>query len=107
MKTIHPLILLFISAAASRAGDTPPQPNPSPVPDNPPYAVVARDASSRVWEKTVFEVGPTGQRFPVTHRFTELGTGIHYRDQNGQWAETLEAFSPVPGGAAARPGRSG
>src|SRR6516164_2214176 len=49
--------------------------------DLPPYEVVERGPNMNVWERTVIETSPTGQKYAVKHRFTELGTGINFFDQ--------------------------
>ena len=65
------------------------------------YAVVERGPDWRVWESTNIINGTN-----AVHRYTELATGIHYRDSSGQWAESREEISILPqGGAAAVFGR--
>jgi hypothetical protein len=68
---------------------------PSPTP----YTIVSRDANSRVWEKTTYEVSPSGEIVPQVHRYTELGTGLCYQ-QNGQWVDSQEQINLQPDGTA-------
>jgi len=68
------------------------------------YSVIGRDANSRVWERTVYERGPSGQAIPKKHNYIELATGLHYW-QNGQWQESQELIESFPGGAIARQGQ--
>ncbi len=68
------------------------------------FAVVERGANHRIWEKTTYEVGPNGLAIPQKHRYTELATGLNYR-QNGQWVESQEVIEPYPTGAIARQGQ--
>src|SRR5215469_742872 len=69
------------------------------VPSQTPYAIVSRDANSRVWERTTYDVSPSGQTIPHLHRYTELGTGLCYQ-RNGQWLDSLVQISIQPDGTA-------
>ena len=89
-------VLWGAPAAANLAGATLPAPTP--------YAIVSRDAHSRVWERTVYESGPSGQAIPSKHRYVELATGLNYWS-NGQWQESQELIESFPGGAIARQGQ--
>ena len=64
------------------------------------YAVKTRDANSRVWERTVFEIAPSGQMVPKQHRYVELSTGMHFKKGN-QWVESNEHIDILPNGTAA------
>jgi hypothetical protein len=64
-----------------------------------PYAIVSRDANSRVWESTTYETSPLGQAIPQVHRYTELATGLCYQ-QNGQWVDSQESINILPDGSA-------
>jgi alpha-tubulin suppressor-like RCC1 family protein len=64
------------------------------------YSVVGRDANSRVWERTTYELSPFGIVVPQKHRYTELATGLHYQ-KNGQWVESKEEIDILPNGTAA------
>jgi hypothetical protein len=75
------------------------QKNPT-VPPPTAYAVVERDANSRVWERTTYELSPSGSIVPQKHRYTELATGLHYQ-KNGQWVESKEEINILPDGTAA------
>jgi hypothetical protein len=63
-------------------------------------SVVSRDANSRVWRWTEYEQGPGGQSISQAHSYTELATGLCYR-QNGQWMDSLEQINILPDGSAA------
>ena len=71
----------------------------SPVPSPTAYAAVSRDANSRVWESTSYQVSPSGQTVPQVHRYTELATGLCYQ-QNGQWLDSQEQINILPDGSA-------
>lgn len=66
-----------------------------------PLAIVSRAAHQRVLELTTQETGEDGVARPVTHQIVELATGLHYLDETGEWAESVEAFELVPGSARA------
>lgn len=65
-----------------------------------PYSIVANDANSRVWQRTVYEQGPNGQVIPKSHSYTELASGLNHW-LNGQWAESKEEIDILPDGTAA------
>jgi len=70
-----------------------------------PFSVVHRDANSRVWARTNYETGASGQTIKKVHQYTELATGMHYQ-KNGQWIESKEEIEVLPqGGAAAEQGQ--
>src|ERR1700733_7931796 len=64
------------------------------------YSIVAKDADSRVWERTVYEQGTNGQVIPKKHRYVELATGLNHQ-VNGQWVESKEEIDVLPDGTAA------
>jgi len=69
------------------------------------YSVVANDANSRVWERTIYEKGPNGTVIPKKHQYTELASGLNYWS-NGQWMESKEEINLLAqGGAAATQGQ--
>jgi len=49
-------------------------------------------------------LGPDGQVVPHVSQYTELASGLHYKNQAGQWVETQEKIEVFPGGAVARQG---
>ena len=69
------------------------------VPSPTPYTIVSRNADSRVWEQTTYEVSPSGQTISHLHQYTELGTGLCYQ-QNGQWVDSQELINILPDGSA-------
>jgi hypothetical protein len=69
------------------------------------FAVVERGPHHKIWERTVYEVSPGGRIVGVPHRYTELATGLSYRDSNGQWADSQELIEASPEGAIARHGQ--
>jgi hypothetical protein len=62
--------------------------------------VVARDANSAIWERTVDELGPAGQIIPRQHRYTELATGLNHW-VNGQWVASQEEIDVSADGNSA------
>jgi len=104
MKTSIVAVALFsvvLNVHAQNAGLAPMagQANrPAPVQDAS-YTIVQSDANSRVWERTNYEKSPSGEMIPHVHSYTELGTGMHYR-QGGQWVESQEQIEIDPAGGA-------
>jgi archaellum component FlaF (FlaF/FlaG flagellin family) len=72
----------------------------SSIPSPTPYSIVANDANSRIWERTVYEQGPDGQVVATTHSYTELATGLNHL-VNGQWVPSKEEIDILPDGTAA------
>ena len=72
------------------------------LPASTPYSIVQRAANSQVWERTVYEPGPSGQAIPRKHRYTELATGLNFKDpQTGQLRPSKEKIDILPNGTAA------
>jgi len=56
-----------------------------------PYSIIANDANSRIWERTLSEQGAKGQSTSQIQRYTELATGLNYQDPTtGQWVPSKE-----------------
>lgn len=99
MKTS--LAVVFVcSIATGLLAQTAQQKSPAP-PEDTPYTVVNRDANSRVWERTTYEQGASGEIVPHIHRYEELATGMHYLGENGEWVESKEQIDILPDGSAA------
>ena len=79
------------------AGQTPPAANP--------YQVVERGANYRVWQRTTYETGPNGIAVPKVHKYTELATGMCFKDATGAWADSREQIEPYAAGAIANAGQ--
>ena len=63
------------------------------------FSPVSRDASSTVWERTVYESGPNGSIVPRKSCYTELSSGLNYRDPNtGEWTPSREQIDLLPAG---------
>lgn len=64
-------------------------------------SIVQRDADSRTWQRTTYEYGPSGELLPQVHQYTELATGMHYKNpQTGEWVESNEQIEIRPNGGA-------
>ncbi|HWD92518.1 MAG TPA: LamG-like jellyroll fold domain-containing protein [Verrucomicrobiae bacterium] len=97
------LVLCSIALTASTFAQT--VNSSSAAPQDTPYAVIQRDANSRVWERTTYEQGPSGEVFPHVHRVTEMATGLNYQ-KDGQWVESKEEIViSSTGGAQATQGQ--
>jgi len=64
------------------------------------YQVVNRDANSRVWERQVVTRTASGQATTNIQRYTELATGLNYKDTNGQWVASRPQITLTPRGGA-------
>jgi hypothetical protein len=92
------LSIYFILAWSSLAalGQTQTTTVPAPTP----FSVVSRGGNSRVWERTTYELSPSGQVVPHLHHYTEVASGLCYQ-QNGQWVDSQEQITIQPDGTAA------
>ena len=102
MKTSRFTITLpaFILAAAISTNLSQAQTAGSPSPT--PYSIVQQDGNSQVRERTVYELGPSGQAVLKEHRYTELATGLNFRDPTtGQWTPSKAEIAILPNGTAA------
>ncbi|HEX3856070.1 MAG TPA: hypothetical protein VHY30_02100 [Verrucomicrobiae bacterium] len=66
-----------------------------------PYAITTQDGNSRVWERTTYEKAPDGTIVPKKHSYTELATGLNYKDAQGRWVGSKEEIDIMPNGTAA------
>lgn len=82
---------------------SPPQAAPEP-PDTD-YSVVSRDAHNNVYQRTTYELTPSGQWYPHVHQYVETATGLNFQDSTGAWQPSSPDIEPVPGGAAATNGQ--
>jgi hypothetical protein len=58
------------------------------------YAVTERGADYQVLQKNTVEHGTNR-----IHRYTELASGMHHKDANGQWMESKKLIESFPQGA--------
>ncbi len=108
-------VALLVLAAAHTSGQVANSPSQTEnerkaaigkLPPATPYAVTARGAHHRVWQKTTYEIDFNGQAVPRLHQYTELATGLHFKNEQNQWAESKEEILPsMAGGAAAVKGQ--
>ena len=66
-----------------------------------PYTIVHREAHERTWQRTTYEVLPSGQVVPQVQSYDEIATGLCHPGPDGQWLDSQEAISLLPSGAAA------
>jgi parallel beta-helix repeat protein len=67
--------------------------------------VVERGENHSVWERISYEIAPNGRQVPQVHRYTELATGLNFRNAQGELEESKEEFELLPGKAVARQGQ--
>jgi hypothetical protein len=96
------LILLFGSAGfigqAQNITSQSTQAKASPSPTA--YAVVAKDANSRVWQQTMYAQSSSGAIVTNVQSYTELASGLNHL-VSGQWVESTEHIVILPNGTAA------
>ncbi len=93
MSCVLVSLISMVTSLRGQTGDTP-------------YAVVERGANYQVWEKTAMEYTVAGDMVPKKHRYTEMATGLNYKNAQGQWVEAEEIIQPqAAGGAAAVQGQ--
>jgi len=68
---------------------------------SPKLRTISRSAHERVLEVLSSETAADGSISTTTNSIIELATGLHYRDERGEWQESEEAFELVPGAARA------
>ncbi len=91
MKTTLLNLLPLLLATSVRALDAVPQ--DAPVADAPSFAIADRGPHHRIWTNSA---GGT---------YEELATGMHFFDQNGNWAESSEEIQIVNGYGVAQQGQ--
>ena len=70
------------------------------------YQVVERGANHRVWQKAETIEHEDGSQEEVIHAYTELGSGLHYWDEDaGAWGDSRAVIEPYQGGAVAQFGQ--
>ena len=61
-----------------------------------------RGPNSRTWFKVTASQNVSGRTHTRTNRaYVEIATGICYRDENGNWADSKELIEPAVGGGVA------
>ena len=66
-----------------------------------------RQPHARSWSWITWETGPAGEQIARTNSsFVEIGTGLCFRDTDGELKDSAEVIVPVPGGAQASQGQT-
>ena len=88
-----------LSAQKVNVSTTPNQASGVSVSQDSSYTVVERGVNDRVWQRTVYESGSDGKLTSHSSGYTELATGMHYKDpQTGEWLESKEQIEINPNG---------
>jgi hypothetical protein len=69
------------------------------------YVCVQRRPDSKVWQHASVLTNSDGSLTTNYQSYTELGTGVCYTNEAGEWIDSVEHVASVPGGAAAQQGR--
>ena len=94
------LLLLCPSIALAAKIDA----NVAPEPSGIELKVVERGPHHRVVEWFTQTTNELGNTQTFTNHYTEIGSGLHYLDENNSWKETVAEFLPVKGGFVAARG---
>ena len=95
------IVLLAIGSVGLRAQTPTTAASQGNVPAPTDYQIVQQDGNSRVWQREIYEKGPDGQIVARPHEFTELATGLNYKDSSGQWQPSKEEIDIQPDGTLA------
>lgn len=111
MKTSSLILFLLVAGSvllpAAQSPSNPARggkPDQKDVPLPTPYRVIERGVNHKVWQRETYEKLSNGKIVPSIHKYTELATGMHYKDAKGQWVESKELIESFPQGAIARQG---
>src|SRR5579859_6320069 len=110
MKTLSTIALsLALSAVGVQAhnvNDTTLQSgDPINLPAPTAYRVVDIGANHQIWQRETYAQAPNGKIVTHVHKYTELATGMHYKNADGQWVDSQELIEPSPNGAIANRGQ--
>ena len=95
------IVLLAIGSVGLRAQTPTTAATQGNVPPPTDYQIVQQDGNSRVWQREIYEQEPNGQIISRPHKFTELATGLNYKDSSGQWQPSKEEIDIQPDGTLA------
>ena len=101
------LTLVSVSAqvATQPGGAKPGSRQELKLPPPTPFRIVGLGANNRLWQRESYEPAPDGKVVTRVHRYVELATGLHYRNEQGEWMESKEEIEAFAGGAIARHGQ--
>ncbi len=105
MKTCFiPLLVLLVATTSADAQE---RSGSDPAAEKAAYTVAERGAHHKVWERIESELGPDGKPFPRKRSYTELATGMHFKNERGEWEDAREEIEILPdnAGAIARKGQ--
>ena len=108
MKTsclVCTLLGLTVLATHAQFATMPTNGNPLTVPAPTAFQVVERGENHRVWQKESYNQAPDGTIITNIQSYTDLATGMHYKNSQGQWVESKELIESHPRGAIARQGQ--
>lgn len=103
MKNIFLIACLSVFTLCANA-QVPVAGQPQPTEEKLNFRIADCGANHRIFKWETAHPTPLGTTEYQTHTYTELATGLNYRDAQGNWQETKEEFETVPGWAVARKG---
>lgn len=69
--------------------------------ENTAYEEKARGPHHKLWERIEYERAPDGTLRAVPHRFEEMATGLHFKNDKGEWEESEAKIEILPNNAGA------
>jgi hypothetical protein len=71
------------------------------------YTEIQRGPHHKIWERIELVPAPGGRMVERKHSYTELATGLHFKNERGEWEESKEEIEILPNhaGAVARQGQ--
>ncbi|HWY31067.1 MAG TPA: hypothetical protein VNX46_09950 [Candidatus Acidoferrum sp.] len=93
------IIMAFVANRLEAQITTPQSQTTVPAPTA--YTVVSQDANSRIWQREEYEADPNGQIITHYQHYTELATGLNFKDYSGNFHASKEEIDIQPDGTAA------
>lgn len=69
------------------------------------YSIIERGPHQQVWAKITWQTNATGRIAARTNSYTELATGLNYKNAKGEWVGAKEVIESFPDGAVAQQGQ--
>ena len=96
MKTTGAFISMLIVASLAASAQT----KPGTVSESG-FSISERGSHHKVWERTELVPAPDGQMMELKRSYTELATGMHFKNDKGEWEESEAKIDLLPNNAGA------
>lgn len=97
------LLLLQLGTVSSQNGvaDSTHSPAPDAANEKRAFTLTERGPHHRTWERVEVELAPDGTPVEKRRSYQELATGLHFKNERGEWEETQEQIEILPNNAGA------